>query len=122
MSHKNEPKVTPESAKLKYEAFITEKAEEYSELMHDAFPTKSALLIAVDNSVRFLETASEALNGNVTADYFLRHGPLSEYPAQLFTLMALFIECGVFRPTDESALTFSPDNADKWKFTGIHKD
>ena len=121
MSHNNEAKVTPESAKLKYEAFITEKAEEYSEMMHRAFPTKSALLIAVDNSVRFLETATEALDGNVTADYFLQHSPLAEYPDQLLTLMVVFIESGVFYPTEESAVPFSPKNAGKWKFAGVKK-
>lgn len=122
MAHSNQSKVTPESAKLKYEVYITEKAHEYSEFMKEAFPTQSALLIAVDNSVRFLETAYEALDGNVTADYFLKHSPLSDYPDQLFTLMALFIESGVFYAEDASAQPFSPSNAGSWKFAGAKKD
>lgn len=116
---KSAPKVTPASADLKYEANITEKAKQYAPMFKDAFPTETALLIAVDNSTRFLATAYEALNGNVTADYFCLHSPLSEHPDQLLALMVLFVDCGVFVPTDEKNAVFSLQNAHTWKFAGF---
>lgn len=118
MAHKNAPKVTPETAKLKYEAMITEKAQEFAPMVRDAFPTKSALLIALDNSVRFLETSMVALGTQVTADYFCMHGPLTQYPDQLFTLMMLFVATGTFASTDPEVSVFSLENAPKWVFTG----
>lgn len=122
MPKKHEPKVTPISAKLFYEKTITEKAKNYADLFKGAFPTESALLIAVDNSTRFLATSYEALNGNVTADYFCLHSPLSAHPDQLLALMVLFIDCGVFVPTDEKNLVFSLQNANTWKFAGFSTD
>lgn len=116
---KSAPKVTPATADLKYEADITAKAKQYAPMFKDAFPTETALLIAVDNSTRFLATAYEALNGNVTADYFCLHSPLSEHPDQLLALMVLFVDCGVFVPTDEKNTVFSMQNAHTWKFAGF---
>lgn len=111
--------VTPTTADINYEAEITAKAHEYAPMMLNAFETKTALLVALDNSTRFLKTAYEALDGNVTADYFCKHSPLSEYPDQLLALMVLFIDSGVFYPTDESASVFSLSNAHLWKFRGL---
>lgn len=122
MSKNPTPKVTPASADMKYEAEITRKAKQYAPMFKDAFPTETALLIAVDNSTRFLATSYEALNGNVTADYFCRHSPLSAHPDQLLALMVLFIDCGVFLPTDEKNLVFSLQNANTWKFAGFSTD
>lgn len=119
MAHKNAPKVTPASAEMKYAADITKKAKEYAPMFKEAFPTESALLIALDNSVRFLSTSYLALNGNVTADYFCLHSPLSEHPDQLLALMVLFVDCGVFVPTDEKNAVFSLQNAHTWKFSGF---
>lgn len=119
MSRNPTPKVTPASADMKYEAEITRKAKQYAPMFKDAFPTETALLIAVDNSTRFLATSYEALNGNVTADYFCLHSPLSAHPDQLLALMVLFIDCGVFVPTDEKNLVFSLQNANTWKFAGF---
>lgn len=116
------PKVTPVTATLHYEAMITEKAKEYVTMFRASFPTESSLLIAVDNSTRFLATSYEALNGNVTADYFCLHSPLSAHPDQLLALMVLFIDCGVFVPTDEKNLVFSLQNANTWKFAGFPAD
>lgn len=117
MSHNNKnPKVTPFTADLKYDKAVTDKAREYAPMVRDAFPTQSALLIALDNSVRFLDTAYDALNGEVTAAYFCKHGPLSNYPDQLLTLMVLFVASGVFVPTDPEKSVFSLDNASTWKF------
>ena len=121
MAHNKTPKVTPFTADLNYEKVITEKAKEYAPMIREAFPTQSALLIAVDNSVRFLETAYDALNGEVTADYFCKHGPLTKYPDQLLTLMVLFVDSGVFYPTDPEKVVFNLDNADTWKFVGKPK-
>ena len=117
MSHKPTLKVTPESAKLNYEAFITAQATEFAPMLQAAFPTQSALLIALDNSVRYLGTASETLPV-VTADDFCMHGPLSSYPDQLLALMVLFVASGVFVSTDPEVQVFSLKNASKWKFTG----
>ena len=117
MSHKNEPKITPASADLRYEADITKKAKEFAPMLRDAFPTESALLIAVDNSVRFLKDAMVAFDGNVTADYFCLHGPLSNYPEQLLSLMLIFVSTGVFYPTDEHKTVFSLENASMWKLS-----
>ena len=121
MAHNNTPKVTPESAKLNYEAFITEKAKEFAPMLQEAFPTQSALLIALDNSVRYLGTASETMP-SVTAETFCMHGPLNSYPDQLLALMVLFVASGVFVSTDPEVQVFSIKNADKWKFTGIATD
>lgn len=109
-------KITPAVADLNYEANITAKAHEYAPMMQEAFPTKTSLLIAIDNSTRFLKTAYDALDGNVTAEYFCLHGPLSEYPEQLLALMVFFIDSGVFYPTVPEALPFSLGNAKLWKF------
>ena len=122
MPKKSTPKVTPASANLKYEADITKKAKKYAPMFKEAFPTETALLIAVDNATRFLGTAYEALNGNVTADYFCLHSPLLEHPDQLLALMVLFVDCGVFVPTDEKNLVFSLQNANTWKFAGFPSD
>lgn len=111
--------VTPATADINYEAAITEKANEYAPMMLEAFETKTALLVAIDNATRFLKTAYDALDGNVTAEYFCKHSPLSEYPEQLLTLMVLFVDCGVFYPTSEEASVFSLSNAHLWKFRGI---
>lgn len=121
MAHKNTPKVTPATAEMNYEKLITDKAKEYAPMIKEAFPTQSSLLIAVDNSVRFLDTAFDALNGEVTADYFCKHGPLAQYPDQLFTLMVLFVDSGVFYPTDPEKTVFNLENADTWKFAGKPK-
>ena len=117
MSHKNTPKVTPESAKLNYEAFITAQANEFAPMLQEAFPTKSALLIALDNSVRYLGTAKETMSV-VTAETFCLHGPLNNFPNQLLALMVLFVASGVFVSTDPEVSVFSIKNADKWVFTG----
>lgn len=119
MAHKNVPKVTPASAEMKYTSDIAKKAKEYAPMFKEAFPTESSLLIALDNAVRFLSTSYIALNGNVTADYFCLHSPLANYPDQLLSLMVLFVDCGVFVPTDENHLTFSLDCANTWKFAGF---
>lgn len=116
---KKTSKVTETSADLNYEAMITEKAHEYAPMMLNAFNTQTALLIAIDNSTRFLRTAYDALDGYVTADYFCKHSPLSEYPDQLLALMVIFIESGIFYPTDASASVFSLSNAHLWKFRGL---
>lgn len=119
MSKNHGSKVTSISAKLFYEKAIADKAKNYAELFRGAFPTESSLLIALDNAVRFLSTSYVALNGNVTADYFCLHSPLANYPDQLLSLMVLFVDCGVFVPTDENHLTFSLDCANTWKFAGF---
>lgn len=112
---KTTSKVTPATADLNYEADITAKAHEYAFLMRDAFPTETSLLIALDNTIRFLRTAHDSMDGNVTADYLCKHGPLSEYPDQLLTLMLLLVDSGVFYPLDDSASVFSLTNAHLWK-------
>lgn len=114
MAHKKAPKVTPESAKLNYEAFITEKAQEFSPMLHDAFPTESSLLIAIDNTTRFLQTANDTMPGKVTAEYFILHGPLSNYPDQTFALLLLFVATEVFRNPEEPGKAFSLKEASKW--------
>lgn len=116
MAHKKAPKVTPESAKLNYEAFITEKAKEFSPMLHDAFKTETSLLIAIDNSVRFLNISSDAFGGKVSAEYFILHGPLSEYPDQSLSLMVLFVASGVFVPEDSSLVCFNIKDSSKWFF------
>ena len=115
MSHKSQPKVTPVSADLKYEAYITEKAKEFSPMLHEAFPTESSLLIAIDNTVRFLNTANETMPGQVTAKYYLVHGPLSNYPDQALALLVLFVASGVFQHTT-AGKAFSIKEAGDWKF------
>ena len=122
MSKKTVSKVTPNSADIKYAADIANKAKKYAPMFKDAFPTESSLRISLDNAMRFLATSYVALNGNVTADYFCLHGPLANYPDQLFSLMVLFIDCGVFVPTDEKHLTFSMECANTWKYVGFHVD
>ena len=116
MAHKKAPKVTPESAKLNYEAFITEKAQEFSPMLHDAFPTESSLLIAIDNTTRFLQTANDTMPGKVTAEYFILHGPLSNYPDQTFALLLLFVATGVFRNTEANDKAFKLSDAAKWLY------
>lgn len=119
---KTNGKVTPASADINYEADITAKAKEYAPLVRESFPTETALLIALDNSIRFLNTAYEALDGNVTAEYFCLHSPLSEYPDQLLTLMMLFISSGVFYPVTTEYSVFSLANADKWRLNKLNMD
>ena len=116
MSHKQASKVTPESAKLNYEAFITEKAQALSPILHDAFPTETALKIAIDNTTRFLQTAEDAMPGKVTAEYFILHGPLSNYPDQTFALLLMFVASGVFQNPDGSDKAFSLADASKWVY------
>lgn len=110
-------KVTPITATLNYEAMITGMAQEYAPMIREAFPTQSALLIALDNSVRYLGTASETMP-KVTADDFCMHGPLNSFPNQLLALMVLFVASGVFVSTDPEVQVFSIKNASKWVFTG----
>lgn len=117
--HDKAPKVTPESAKMHYEASVAAKAKEYGPVIMQAFPTESAMRIALSNSMMFLETAEAALGADaVTAQYFCEHGPLAKYPDELFTMMALFVDTGVFYPAEEGVEVFHPDNADKWRFKG----
>lgn len=120
MAKKIIEKLTPMVADLKYEEAITKKAQDYAPLFKDTFPTQTALLIAIDNTTRFLQTAYDALDGNVTAEYFCLHGPLAEYPDQLLALMVLLIDAGVFYPTDPSATVFSLANSKLWKYKGNH--
>lgn len=116
MAHQTQPKVTPASANLKYEAYITEKAKEFAPMLHEAFPTESALLIALDNSVRFLQTANETMADKVTAEYYLLHSPLSNYPDQALALMVLFVASGVFQPSEQGMGPFSVKESAKWTF------
>lgn len=82
MAHKKVAKVTPESAKLQYEAFITEKAKEFSPMLHDAFKTETSLLIAIDNTTQLTLQGLVALNVQkgavVNTDEFRGYGDLSE--------------------------------------------
>ncbi len=116
MAHHTQQKVTTISADLKYEAYITEKSKEFAPMMREAFPTESALLIALDNSTRFLRTAYDSMDGNVTAEYYLLHGPLSNYPDQALTMMVLFVASGVFKPSDPESGAFSVKDSSKWTY------
>lgn len=67
MAHKNAPKVTPASAEMKYAADITKKAKEYAPMFKEAFPTESALLIALDNAVSWAASIPISARTFVTA-------------------------------------------------------
>lgn len=111
--------VTPASASVDYDALVTRAANEFAPVLQEAFPTKTALLVALDSTVLFLDTAYDAMDGKVTADHYCKHGPLAQYPDQLLSMMVLLVAGGVFRTDDPSVDVFRPDNADKWTYVRL---
>lgn len=108
--------VTSASASIDYDAIVNRAAGEFAPILQEAFPTKTALLVALDSTVLFLNTAYDALDGKVTADYYCKHGPLAPYPDQLLSMMVFLVAGGVFRTDNPDVDVFRPDNADRWMY------